>query len=169
MPDGRTRYIHQGEFAVGSEPEAIISTVLGSCVSICLWDPEARVGGMNHMLLPEAHHPLQNLSAGAVDMERMINALVHLGGDRRRLRAKVFGGASMLQGMTDIGRRNAVFAETYLNREGIRCDAVSTGGDLARQIRFWPESGAARQRLVRENVPLKTRPVVDQGHEVELF
>jgi len=47
-------YITQGQHAVGREPEMIITTILGSCISICLWDPEARVGGMNHLLLPDA-------------------------------------------------------------------------------------------------------------------
>ena len=168
MSKAARTYISQGEQAIGSRASDVISTVLGSCVSVCLWDPEARVGGMNHMLLPDAATDTLNQSAGAVDMERLINAMVHIGAKRCGLRAKVFGGASMLSGITDIGARNARFAIGYLEREGIVCDAVSTGGDSARQVKFWPESGAAKQRLVRD-APVILRPVVIEANDVELF
>ena len=161
-------YISQGEQAVGAAPEDLITTVLGSCVSLCLWDPVNRVGGMNHMLLPDAETPHENLSAGAVDIERLINAILRRGGSRPTLRAKVFGGGSMLSGMTDIGSRNATFVLNFLRHEDIACDAESTGGDCARQLKFWPESGAAKQRLVR-NAPIMHKPVQAATNDVELF
>ena len=120
------------------------------------------------MLLPEAATDTLNQSAGAVDMERLINAMVHIGAERNNLRAKIFGGASMLSGITDIGARNARFAISYLEREGIVCDAASTGGDVARQVKFWPESGAAKQRMVRDT-PVVHQRVVVQTNDVELF
>jgi chemotaxis protein CheD len=101
LSDLRSRYIAQGEQAIGSKSGEVISTVLGSCVSVCLWDPDARIGGMNHMLLPDAATDTLNQSAGAVDMELLINAMVRIGASRSSLRAKVFGGASMLSGITD--------------------------------------------------------------------
>ena len=168
MTSRDTTYIAQGEQSVGRRTGEVISTILGSCVSVCLWDPVARIGGMNHMLLPDAGQIAMSRSAGAVDMERLINAMVRMGAERQRLRAKVFGGASMLSGITDIGARNVQFATGYLKREEIVCDAASTGGDFARQIRYWPESGAAKQRLVR-NVPVMHRPTVVKTNDVELF
>lgn len=120
------------------------------------------------MLLPDAATDTLNQSAGAVDMERLINAMVRIGANRSSLRAKVFGGASMLSGITDIGARNARFAIDYLEREGIACDAVSTGGDSARQVRFWPESGAAKQRMVRD-APVIQKRVAVEVNDVELF
>ena len=161
-------YISQGEQAIGNCPDDLITTVLGSCVSLCLWDPGKRVGGMNHMLLPEAASNDENLSAGAVDIERLINAILRFGGERKNLRAKVFGGASMLSGMTDIGMRNANFVLAFLRHEGIVCDAESTGGDSARQIKFWPENGCAKQRLVR-NTSILHKPVELKTNDVELF
>ncbi len=161
-------YISQGEQAIGHSPNDLITTVLGSCVSLCLWDPGQRVGGMNHMLLPEAASYRDNLSAGAVDIERLINAILRFGGQRNHLRAKVFGGASMLSGMTDIGARNAEFVLSFLQHEGITCDGASTGGDSARQLKFWPESGAVKQRLVR-NAPVMHRPTELKTNDVELF
>lgn len=123
---------------------------------------------MNHMLLPDAATQIENMSMGTVEMERLINAILRLGADRRNLRAKVFGGGSMLAGMTDIGERNARFVLNFLRHEGIACDAASTGGTAARQVKFWPESGIAKQRLVR-NAPAELRPVAVSTNDVELF
>ena len=162
-------YITQGEEAVSDRREAVISTILGSCVSVCLWDPRAGVGGMNHLLLPElasASHGLDTV--GAVAMERMINRMVRLGAERAGLRAKIFGGGSMLSGLTDIGERNAAFARDYIRAEAIPCDAESTGGRQARQVRFSPSTGTARQRFVQHAPEL--RPVTaPKEHGVELF
>lgn len=169
MTGSGTTYIAQGEDAVADSETMIISTILGSCVSVCLWDPAARVGGMNHLLLPElkeAGNPMN--TTGAVAMERLINRMVRLGAERTLLRAKLFGGSSMLSGMTDIGERNIAFARRYLSVEGIPCDAESVGGDRARRIRFWPASGAVRQKLVDQAPELVPAPVV-MANEVELF
>ena len=100
-------YITQGETAVGSDPDMVISTILGSCISICLWDPVAGVGGMNHLLLADVVRGGGEVSSGAVAMDRLINQMMPLGAERPRLHAKLFGGSSMLQGRTDIGSRNA--------------------------------------------------------------
>ncbi|MEM0948530.1 MAG: chemotaxis protein CheD [Pseudomonadota bacterium] len=158
-------YIAQGEQAIGDLPDMIISTILGSCVSVCLWDPDLRIGGMNHILVPEgAVSDARALSFGANAMETLINALMKSGANRAGLVAKVFGGASIVTGLSDIGERNAAFAFEYLRIEGIPCHSSSVGGTQARQIRFWPENGRVRQRFVREaeapsvqlNVPLSS-------------
>ena len=162
-------YIAQGEDAVGSNEDMVISTILGSCISVCLWDPVKRVGGMNHLLLPEMRQVGPGLdTAGAIAMERLINRLVKLGAERSRLRAKLFGGSSMLSGLTDIGARNANFGRNYLMAENIPCDGESVGGTLARKLRFWPASGAARQKFVEE-APALTEPIRFDQNDVELF
>lgn len=160
-------YIAQGEHAVGRRRDDVISTILGSCVSICLWDSMARVGGMNHMLLAERPDEACGTS-GAAEIECLMNALLRHGASRDRMSAKVFGGSSMLAGMTDIGARNAAFASDWLEREKIAIDAQSTGGVRARQVHFMPESGRARQRFVVNRPPemvVKSRALND----VELF
>lgn len=162
-------YIAQGEDAVGSEESTVIATILGSCISICLWDPRSRVGGMNHLLLPELKQSGSLLdSDGAIAMERLINRLVRLGAERARLQAKLFGGSSMLSGMTDIGARNAAFGRQYLANESIPCIGESVGGTQARKIRFWPATGAAQQKFVAE-APELDPPVAIQANDVELF
>lgn len=161
-------YIAQGEQAIGSDPDLVISTILGSCVSVCLWDPVARRGGMNHILLPDLpSNAIQLRAVGAGAMERLINALVKTGADKARLEAKVFGGAAVVAGLSDIGARNVAFARGYLEAEAIPCIGSSTGGQQARQVRFWPESGRARMRLVQEQVA--DIPVAAAGNAPELF
>ena len=161
-------YISQGEIAVGQAEGMVISTILGSCISICLWDPEAEVGGMNHLLLPDMRSEDAKASSGAVAMDRLINKMMHLGAERPRLRGKLFGGSSMLSGRTDIGARNADFGRTYLQREGIPCDAESLGGNRARRLRYWPKTGSARMKFVEE-APVLEQPVVVLENDVELF
>ena len=162
-------YIAQGEDAVGAKEEMVICTILGSCISVCLWDPAGRLGGMNHLLLPEMKQTGSGLdTAGAIAMERLINRLVRMGAERSRLRAKLFGGSSMLSGLTDIGARNAQFGRSYLAAERIPCDNESLGGTLARKLRFWPASGAVQQKFVEE-APALAPPVQIAANDVELF
>lgn len=142
-----TIVITQGEHAVSADPAVTISTVLGSCVACCLWDRIAGLGGMNHMLLTRRQR--QNLPcdmAGVNAMELLINDLLKLGARRDRLQAKVFGGACMGSGHSQIGADNAAFTLDFLGRENITCTAQSLGGTAARQIVFWPVTGVVRQR-----------------------
>src|SRR3546814_17612612 len=101
-----------GEFQVTSE-DIVLVTLLGSCVSACLRDPLAGVGGINHFMLPEAE-ALGSSSAryGAYAMEVLINELLKRGARRERLEAKVFGGGTVTRGMTvaKVGPRNAILA-----------------------------------------------------------
>lgn len=165
-----TIHVGQGDHAVGSDPAMVIGTILGSCVAACIWDPHTHVGGMNHIVLPERMGTWNTIDCyGASDMERLINAVLHEGAARGRLRAKIFGGANMIVGLPDIGRRNIEFLTAYLAREDIPVDGSSLGGDQARMIRFWPYSGRARQRLVdRAEDPMQP-PGLPVGNDVELF
>lgn len=142
-------HLTQGDYAIGTALTASISTILGSCIATCLWDPGARVGGMNHFLLPEGVGTgAGSASFGVNAMEILINALAKQGALRGRLQAKVFGGASMIAGLTDVGARNASFVRQFLKCEGIPITAESVGGTQARRVEFWPGDGRARQRLV---------------------
>lgn len=161
-------YIVQGDTAVGRDPEMVISTILGSCISICLWDPVAQVGGMNHLLLPDMKDDGANTSSGAVAMDRLINQMMPLGAERPRLHGKLFGGSSMLAGRTDIGARNAQFGRDYLRTENIPCDAENVGGEKARRLRFRPSTGVAQMKFV-DDAPVLETPKKEAANEVELF
>ena len=82
---------------------------------------------------------------GAYSMELLVNGLLREGAQRQRLRAKLFGGARMLKGLTDVGDANAAFAERFLRQEGITVVGGSLRGDHGRRIQFWPTTGRAQQ------------------------
>ncbi|MEL6416674.1 MAG: chemotaxis protein CheD [Pseudomonadota bacterium] len=165
-------HITQGQHAIGGDHRTIISTLLGSCVSVCLWDEEAGVGGMNHMLLVEngAGSKFDSL-AHINEIELLINAMSKQGARRERLKAKAFGGARMVSGLSDIGQRNAKYTLNFLANEGIPLVTHSLGGTSARNIRFWPSTGKALQRLADASLAPDQSDVVRPcaGNGLELF
>jgi len=95
----RVRVI-QGEYRVSDDPDVVLTTILGSCVAACLRDPHARVGGMNHFLLPgRADCPSAQEAEryGVHLMELLVNGLLQRGAKRQRLEAKLFGGARIVK------------------------------------------------------------------------
>lgn len=165
--------IVQGEYHVSGEPSLAITTLLGSCVAACINDPQARVGGMNHFLLPgeDTSSPLV-ARHGVHLMELLINGLLKLGASRHRLEAKLFGGARTMNVPGDYGAANARFAQEFLRREGIAISGGSLGGEAGRRIQFWPVSGRVRQKLVRTaGEPHRLPPIapLPSGGELELF
>jgi chemotaxis protein CheD len=170
------RRIHlvQGECRVTDDASVVLATTLGSCVAACIRDPVARVGGMNHFLLPESSEGLVSLRYGAFAMELLINGLLSKGARRERMEAKLFGGGRLSESLADVGGKNAAFARDFLEREGIALAGGSLGGSLARRIQFWPVTGRARQQtLARTDALLfqpKPRPRDGDGDgTVELF
>ncbi len=166
--------ITQGHHSVSENPGVSISTLLGSCVACCLWDPVRKVGGMNHMLLTiRTTAPNATCDrAGVNAMELLINDLLKLGAVRARLQAKVFGGAQMVDGLSQIGLLNSAFALDFLARERIACIGKSLGGVSARQLVYWPTTGAARQKLTRipaADLPPPRMPPQQTGNDLELF
>lgn len=165
----------QGEHAVSSKPTDCLTTILGSCVATCLYDPVAKLGGMNHFLLPgggQADSYDAN-SYGLNAMEILINGLLKKGAKRNRFEAKIFGGARIIDGLTDIGQKNAEFAAEFLAFEGIACVSKSLGGTMARRIRFWPTDGRVQMKLLapeRVTLPSAKPPVKPVSvNELELF
>lgn len=173
-PDRRVHLV-QGECRVSADPSVVLATTLGSCVAACIHDPVARVGGMNHFLLPESpdSEGLVSLRYGAFAMELLINGLLSKGARRERMEAKLFGGGRLSQGLADIGAKNAAFAREFLDREGIAFSGGSLGGSLARRVQFWPVSGRARQLVLARGDALLFQPKsaspADGGGTVELF
>jgi len=141
-----------GEFFVASD-DVVLSTVLGSCVSACIWDPTLRIGGMNHFLLPgeavpggAATDPFSESGRyGVFAMEQLINALLKRGARRSALEAKVFGGGHVMRNFTTItvGSRNAEFVLRFLGTEGIRVVAQDLKDFHPRRVAFFPYSGRA--------------------------
>lgn len=166
--------IIQGENHVSGEPDVVISTLLGSCVAVCLQDPIARIGGMNHFLLGE---PGKDSSVQERDMQRygvhamelLINEMMRRGVARTRLRAHLYGGANIIAGLGPIGSSNAAFARRFMETEGIAVGHSDLGGNRARRVEFMPYEGKARARAVTEAAPVLRAPVSLPDGELELF
>src|SRR5665647_1893225 len=144
-----------GEYYVTSR-DMVLTTVLGSCVSACVRDSTAGIGGMNHFMLPEDADPTSRDAAaamryGAYAMEMLLNELFKAGARRERMEAKVFGGGAVLANMTmlNIGDRNADFVLRYLQTEQVRIAAQDLRGSLPRRINYFPVTGRVTVRKLR--------------------
>lgn len=177
--------IDSGGYYASEKPE-IIRTTLGSCVAVCLYDPFRRIGGMNHILLPgynELNVKDRSARYGVNAMELLINRIMRLGGNRRNLVAKVFGGANVMARLTEnysIGAQNVKFVNEYLYNERIRIISHDVGGHDTRIIHFHTDTGDAflrrlrsleLQRLVlKEEKHLKrVENEIEKPGEVDLF
>lgn len=152
---GPPKAIHviQGGYSATADPDHILTTILGSCVSTCLCDPVAGVGGINHFLLPDGdRRNAGQMRYGLHAMELLINELLKLGARKDRMRAKLFGGARMYDGLGNIGQSNAEFALRFLETEGIILDGQSLGGNRARRLRYWPTNGKAQQLFLNRDL-----------------
>ncbi|WP_083100474.1 chemotaxis protein CheD [Pseudophaeobacter leonis] len=141
----------QGEYRVSTDPKVVFSTVLGSCISACIYDAENGVGGMNHFLLANANGNDVSARYGIHAMELLINGIMKKGAQRNNLKAKVFGGAKMSVNLSDIGASNSHFVQHFLKDEGIPVISSSVGGNSARRVRFHAVSGSAQQTRVEND------------------
>ena len=147
-PDAGDRtqvYLHAGQLHVASEPTAI-TTVLGSCVSVCLYDPVTRIGGMNHFLLPHHVEREQSPRFGTVAVPALVEAVVKAGASRSALVAKVFGGASVIGAMGKgrrLGEENAALAVRLLGEAHIPVLDQDVGGQRGRKLVFIVDEGTA--------------------------
>ena len=140
-----------GEYFVHAE-DILIMTTLGSCIAACLWDREARIGGMNHFMLPEGDAGSGRY--GSFAMELLINEMLKRGATRSTLEAKVFGGGQVVDGMNsmNIGERNTAFVTDYLKTERIPIVSKDVLDVYPRKVCFLPASGKAMvKRLASAN------------------
>ena len=168
-----------GEYFVHNE-DMLIMTTLGSCIAACLWDREARVGGMNHFMLPEGSGDSGRY--GSFAMELLINQMMKRGASRITMEAKVFGGGQIISGMNtlNVGERNTAFVLDYLKTERIPVVSRDVLDVYPRKVCFLPASGKAMvKRLASANTEAllaqdraaaqKTVPVATRGGSVDLF
>jgi chemotaxis protein CheD len=176
--------VHQGDCLVSGEVDLTYSTVLGSCISACVRDVAARIGGMNHFLLAEpsgAARDRYGASAryGAFAMEQLINKVLTRGSGRKsNLEIKVFGGGLINASLADVGAKNIEFVREFLGNEGYDLAKEDLGGSYARRVMFKPHSGrafvkrldsAAGASIVRDELAVAVRTVKPAVDDIELF
>ncbi|WP_108460748.1 chemotaxis protein CheD [Devosia naphthalenivorans] len=167
--------VHQGDCHVSDASDLTYSTVLGSCVSACVRDRMANVGGMNHFLLAEQSGSARDrygASAryGAFAMEQLINKVLTRGtGRKANLEIKIFGGGKINSALDDVGAKNIDFVRQFLADEGYIAASEDLGGNYARRVLFKPYSGRAFVKrldsdlgasVAREEIALAKRRVV---------
>ena len=173
-----------GEYFVYNE-DILIMTTLGSCIAACLWDRQAKIGGMNHFMLPEGGGKDAASSGGrygSFAMELLINEMLKLGASRSSMEAKVFGGGQVISGMNtlNVGERNTTFVLDYLKAERIQVVSKDVLDIYPRKVCFLPASGKAMvKRLASANneallaqeraAAQKVAPAASRGGSVDLF
>ncbi|WP_199104204.1 chemoreceptor glutamine deamidase CheD [Aquitalea sp. ASV11] len=151
-----------GEYFATRQP-LMLTTLLGSCVAVCLMDRTAGVHGMNHFLLPQGSdwHSQTSVPArfGVNAMELLITDMQKLGAQRQRLEAKVFGAGNVLDGMSvvNIGEQNSEFIRAYLKSEGIPLLAEDLLGSFARKVFFFPGEGKVMVRKLKNSRTLASK------------
>ena len=143
-----------GEYFVSSE-ELIIMTVLGSCISACIWDGKVRAGGMNHFMLPDGESADGFGRYGSYAMELLINEMLKKGARRESMQAKVFGGAQVMAGFTtmNVGERNTKFVLDYLATERIPVVSQDVLDIHPRKVCFFPTTGKALVKRLAHSHP----------------
>ena len=156
--------IFPGEYHATREYR-IISTVLGSCIAVVMYDPVNGIGGMNHFMLPdtidkEKFYLSRSGKYGMYAMELLIGELIKLGGNKKRFCSKVFGGGSVLHSdqkyTSRVPENNVKFAFEYLEAEKIPVLSSDVGGTEARRVLFFTEDA---KTLVKRIAGTQVKPL----------
>ena len=147
-----------------SNERVVLDTVLGSCISACIYDEKMALGGMNHFMLPESADERNLMSGryGVYAMELLLNELMKLGGTRSRFKAKIFGGGHVLrirENLNGVPQRNIEFVIKFLETERIPIVGRDIGGYHSRRVLFYPKTGEAMLRRLGQAEDEETRKI----------
>lgn len=147
-------FLYPSSFFV-SRDAYVVKTVLGSCVSVCLYDKRLRYGGINHYMLPTwTGNDLASPKYGNIAIDKLLEKMLLMGSAKEDLVAKVFGGGELLQGpdgkpsATQIGERNIEMAKMMLKNYGIPIVSSCVGGRRGRKILFITDTGEVRHKYL---------------------
>jgi len=168
--------IGAGEYYTSNKGD-IISTVVGSCICTCLYDPVHLIGGVNHFMLPAAIKPSEILTTepgryGIYAMELLIGEIIKLGGERQYLKAKVFGGGELLHYRfshnNNIPKFNIEFINNFLKMEQIPIVNQDVGGNFGRKLYFFSDTGKV---YVKKLVPQQYKGLkdIEERYTARLF
>jgi chemotaxis protein CheD len=137
------------DYGISSAPN-ILRTILGSCVGICLYDPETKIGGMCHIMLPTMKQNSASTKKYAdTAIPQMLREMEGRGARRDAIMAKITGGATMFtvsenSMMGEIGNNNILRVREVLKGLNINLAAEDTGGNYGRTIDFYLETGVLK-------------------------
>lgn len=149
---GMTVYVLPGHHYAQKSGDNSISTLLGSCIAVCIRDRRSEIGGLNHFLLPgvEGDPNMRSARYGVYAMEMLINSILKMGAQKADLEAHIFGGAKIIamSGGDGVGQKNSEFVRDYLRSERIRIVSSDVGGTRPRRVYFYPATGIAKSLSV---------------------
>jgi len=167
--------IEPGGYYVSCEPN-ILTTVLGSCIAVCVYDCQKFIAGMNHFILPQSGTTSDGYTDSAARygdwaMEELINSMLKKGCLKNNLVFKAFGGARMFQNQTNIGKRNIEFIEKFLKDEAYSLSAHDFGGSVGRKVNFYTDTGTVKIKRLTDDTKNellnKERDYVDKVNHYE--
>jgi chemotaxis protein CheD len=146
-------YLHPSGLFMSKSPHHI-TTILGTCVSVCLWDQTLKIGGINHYMLPLWNgEGLASPKYGNIAIEKLLFKMEHAGSQRKNMVAKIFGGKEETNPQGNncfrIGERNAEMALDSLLEENIRIVARSLGGGYGRKLQFFSDTGEVLMNFLK--------------------
>ena len=149
------KFIHVGEFYIGARPTEI-STILASCVAVCLYDKVEMIGGVNHYLVPLWNgNGLQSPKYGNIAIHRLVEGMLNIGCKIKNLEAKVFGGANVIDTIANedmmVGRKNIIIAKEILREYKIPITGEDVGGTRGRRILLISETGKVMMKYIKES------------------
>jgi len=154
MNEPLKHFLLPGALKVSRKPMEI-TTLLGSCVSVCIWDKRLKIGGINHYMMPSWNGDgLASPKFGNIAIDKLIKSLVNLGSNRSDMVAKVFGGAAVLNSsecIFNIGERNISIQNDLLRSANINIVAKSLGGDRGRKLIFNTETGVVKMKFIKKS------------------
>ncbi|HNV48845.1 MAG TPA: chemotaxis protein CheD [Spirochaetota bacterium] len=150
--------LYPGEFYATKE-DCVISTVLGSCMAVCLFDVAKRIGGMGIFIVPGTIGTSGIISdaiasKGIGDIELLLGEIVKIGGDRRYLKAKIFGAgypADSSSQMEQVMNSNIKFIYEYFTLENMTVERSDLGGEFRRRLYFFPWTGKVYRNILQNN------------------
>lgn len=149
----KTHFLYPAALFASKDP-IIVNTILGSCVAVCLWDKELKLGGINHFMLPFWNgQGLASPKYGNIAIQKLLEKMLSFGCQKKNIVAKVFGGAEIIETHITsfhIGERNIKVAMDMLKEEKITVISSSVGGQLGRKISYKTDTGEVMQKYIQK-------------------
>lgn len=155
MEENNVHFLYPAALFANKEPH-LVTTILGSCVAVCLYDPVLRVGGINHFMLPLWNgQGLASPKYGNIAIEKLVDKMLSMGCNKNNIQAKVFGGGEVIETSItqfNIGTRNIKLAYEALEELKIPILGQSVGGKLGRKILYNTETGEVKQKFIQKQL-----------------
>lgn len=155
MDNYQQHFLYPSTLYASSSP-SLVTTILGSCVSVCFFDPILKVGGINHYMLPLWNgHGLASPKYGNIATDKLLEKMYQLGSKNSNIVAKVFGGGEVIDNSVkqfNIGERNITICFELLENLKIPVIAKSVGGKYGRRIEYNTSTGEVKHRFIERNI-----------------